>query len=169
MAASTALDSAANRHADSTTSATNAIVQVTQEADVLPPLLHHSDLSPPNPLPSKVTNTVNVHNFYKALANYPNTELKTYLSDGLTNRLSIGFNDTAHAPMQPNNLLLATQHSKEVTKALAKRNPTWSHIWPFPTPAMERPTLLAPWVSGKEGWFTVPYHGPITTSRQFHQ
>ena len=120
VAASTAPDSAANRHADSTTSATNAIVQVTREPDVLPPLLHHSDLSPPNPLPSKVSTPVNVHNFYKALANYPNTELKTYLIDGLTNGFSIGFNDTAHAPTQPNNLLSATQHSKEVTKALQK-------------------------------------------------
>ena len=120
VAASTAPDSAANRHADSTTSATNAIVQVTREPDVLPPLLHYSDLSPPNPLPSKVTTPINVHNFYRALANYPNTELKTYLIDGLTNGFSIGFNDTAHAPTQPNNLLSATQHSKEVTKALQK-------------------------------------------------
>ena len=117
---STVAHTVRNHRACSSINVTDAIAPITMVPNASSTLLHHSDLSPSNPLPSTVNTPVNVYNFSRALVNYPDTELKTYLLNGLTHGFSIGFNNTCHVPTQPNNLLSATQHSEEVTKALQK-------------------------------------------------
>ena len=142
---------AANRPANSSTSAINASVQTTQDPGATPhhvqtPPVHHPVLHPANPLPNQVITPVNIKNFSSLLENHPDHELYDYLVDGLTNGFHIGF-DGPHSTATPKNSKSATEHSEAVTNAICKELERKHTSGPFTTPPFPDLHCSPTWVT----------------------
>ena len=125
---------AANHHANTTTSAINVISQDTQASTVYPTPVHHSDLKPSNPLPRTITNNyVNIKTFKELLDTHPNKTLVNNTVIGFKLGFDIGYKGHI-TNTNPTNLLSPRENKGKVTEAIAKELSRGHTSGPFTQP-----------------------------------